>query len=70
VKAALTRVAAAFTREVCAYLWVLKDAFDAAIAPLLAGFCIEQPELCIIATAAAAALVNKAVDDFKLQYCT
>lgn len=73
IERALVRVAAALAKEVigelCAHPLIVLEAFKASVAPILTGFCLENPELCVPATLAANAAIDKANADFRSRYC-
>ena len=66
---ALGKVSRVLKAELCAHPVLVRAAFDAAVVPLVTGFCVEQPELCPAAAAGAQRLVDLATSDFLARVC-
>ncbi len=66
---AIHRIGSTIGKEVCAHPIVLRAAFEAPVAALVAGLVAECPPCAVAAAALGQRLVDSGIDDFNSRYC-
>jgi hypothetical protein len=69
IRDAIGRIVSTMSGELCAHPLVLRAAFEAPVAALVAGLVAECPACAIAAAALGQRLVDSGIDDFQARYC-